>query len=168
MHNYEVPLGSKNKLWIGLNLCAKDSFNKLRPVWGWPCSLSNWWHSFVINVFFPFKSQMSENSGKRVELPERSVMVPPFELSIGGLKCYSRYRVRIRCNNEVGPSPYSNWVDFQTPEAGISFVGTFPSAFLLPIMPFISLGPYRDCVIIFTVQSSVQESHRLFYIPQAA
>ncbi|XP_064192914.1 tyrosine-protein kinase receptor TYRO3 [Anguilla rostrata] len=61
--------------------------------------------------------QMSENSGKRVELPERRVMVPPFEQDIGGLKCYSRYRVRICCDNEVGRSPFSSWVDFQTPEA---------------------------------------------------
>ncbi|KAG5857172.1 hypothetical protein ANANG_G00016290 [Anguilla anguilla] len=61
--------------------------------------------------------QMSENSGKRVELPERRVIVPPFEQDIGGLKCYSRYRVRICCDNEVGRSPFSSWVDFQTPEA---------------------------------------------------
>ncbi|XP_061087810.1 tyrosine-protein kinase receptor TYRO3 [Conger conger] len=61
--------------------------------------------------------QMAENSGKRVELPERRVLVPPFEQNIGGLKCYSRYRVRICCDNEVGPSPFSSWVDFQTPEA---------------------------------------------------
>ncbi|KAJ8353575.1 hypothetical protein SKAU_G00211420 [Synaphobranchus kaupii] len=61
--------------------------------------------------------QMSENSGKRKELPERRVIVPPFEQKIGGLKCYSPYSVRICCDNEVGPSPFSSWVDFQTPEA---------------------------------------------------
>ncbi|KAG7466504.1 hypothetical protein MATL_G00165420 [Megalops atlanticus] len=61
--------------------------------------------------------QILENSRKRVELPERHVMVPPFQQIIGGLKCYSNYSVRICCNNEVGPSPFSTWVDFQTPEA---------------------------------------------------
>ncbi|KAI1895602.1 hypothetical protein AGOR_G00107930 [Albula goreensis] len=61
--------------------------------------------------------QMSENTGKRIELPERRVNVPPFEQSISGLKCFSKYSVRICCDNEVGPSPFSGWVDFQTPEA---------------------------------------------------
>ncbi|KAJ8399501.1 hypothetical protein AAFF_G00412130 [Aldrovandia affinis] len=61
--------------------------------------------------------QISENSEKRVDLPEQRVMVPPFEQSIGGLKCYSSYSVRICCDNEVGTSPFSSWVDFQTPEA---------------------------------------------------
>uniref|UniRef100_A0A8C9W4U1 Tyrosine-protein kinase receptor TYRO3 n=1 Tax=Scleropages formosus TaxID=113540 RepID=A0A8C9W4U1_SCLFO len=61
--------------------------------------------------------QMSKNSGKRLELPEHRVMVPPFQQVIGGLRCYSNYSVRICCSNEVGTSPFSSWVDFQTPEA---------------------------------------------------
>ncbi|KPP64833.1 tyrosine-protein kinase receptor TYRO3-like [Scleropages formosus] len=60
---------------------------------------------------------MSKNSGKRLELPEHRVMVPPFQQVIGGLRCYSNYSVRICCSNEVGTSPFSSWVDFQTPEA---------------------------------------------------
>ncbi|KAL4656485.1 tyrosine-protein kinase receptor TYRO3 [Arapaima gigas] len=61
--------------------------------------------------------QISKKSGKRLELPEHRVMVPPFQQTIGGLRCYSNYSVRIFCSNEVGSSPFSNWVDFQTPEA---------------------------------------------------
>ncbi|KAJ8291135.1 hypothetical protein GJAV_G00021780 [Gymnothorax javanicus] len=64
--------------------------------------------------------QVSENPGKRAEALEMHVTVPPFEQSIGELKCYSGYRVRISCENEIGPSPFSSWVDFQTPEAAPS------------------------------------------------
>uniref|UniRef100_A0A8C9VGV4 Tyrosine-protein kinase receptor TYRO3 n=1 Tax=Scleropages formosus TaxID=113540 RepID=A0A8C9VGV4_SCLFO len=65
--------------------------------------------------------KMSKNSGKRLELPEHRVMVPPFQQVIGGLRCYSNYSVRICCSNEVGTSPFSSWVDFQTPEAAHLF-----------------------------------------------
>ncbi|XP_023684262.1 tyrosine-protein kinase receptor TYRO3 [Paramormyrops kingsleyae] len=61
--------------------------------------------------------QMSKKSGERSELPEQRVPVPPFQQVIGGLRCYSNYSVRICCSNEVGSSPFSGWVDFQTPEA---------------------------------------------------
>uniref|UniRef100_A0A8C9TS35 Tyrosine-protein kinase receptor TYRO3 n=1 Tax=Scleropages formosus TaxID=113540 RepID=A0A8C9TS35_SCLFO len=51
------------------------------------------------------------------------LFVLPFALQvIGGLRCYSNYSVRICCSNEVGTSPFSSWVDFQTPEAGLFFI----------------------------------------------
>ncbi|KAK3563199.1 hypothetical protein QTP86_018221 [Hemibagrus guttatus] len=61
--------------------------------------------------------QMSKNSGRKVKLPELQVTVPPFQHTVGGLSSHSNYSFRIRCGNEVGSSPFSPWVDFQTPEA---------------------------------------------------
>ncbi|XP_030641036.1 tyrosine-protein kinase receptor TYRO3 [Chanos chanos] len=61
--------------------------------------------------------QMLKNSGRKLKLPDQRVTVPPFQRSIGGLSSHSNYSVRIYCNNEVGPSPFSSWVDFQTPES---------------------------------------------------
>jgi len=62
---------------------------------------------------------VSKGSGKKVKLPDLDVVVPPFQHVFGGLHSYSNYSVRIRCDNEVGSSPFSPWVDFHTPEAGM-------------------------------------------------
>uniref|UniRef100_A0AAR2JXY8 Tyrosine-protein kinase receptor TYRO3 n=1 Tax=Pygocentrus nattereri TaxID=42514 RepID=A0AAR2JXY8_PYGNA len=62
--------------------------------------------------------QMSKNPGRKVKLPEQQVAVPPFQHTIRGLSSYTNYSVRVRCDNEVGSSRFSPWVDFQTPEAG--------------------------------------------------
>ncbi|XP_060790373.1 tyrosine-protein kinase receptor TYRO3 isoform X2 [Neoarius graeffei] len=61
--------------------------------------------------------QMFKSSGRKVKLPDQQVTVPPFQLSVGGLSSHSNYSVRIRCGNEVGSSPFSPWINFQTPEA---------------------------------------------------
>uniref|UniRef100_A0AAR2LYB0 Tyrosine-protein kinase receptor TYRO3 n=1 Tax=Pygocentrus nattereri TaxID=42514 RepID=A0AAR2LYB0_PYGNA len=52
----------------------------------------------------------------QVKLPEQQVAVPPFQHTIRGLSSYTNYSVRVRCDNEVGSSRFSPWVDFQTPE----------------------------------------------------
>uniref|UniRef100_A0A9J8D4F5 Tyrosine-protein kinase receptor TYRO3 n=1 Tax=Cyprinus carpio carpio TaxID=630221 RepID=A0A9J8D4F5_CYPCA len=46
--------------------------------------------------------------------------IPPFQHVFEGLSSYSNYSVRIRCDNEVGSSPFSPWVDFHTTEAAPS------------------------------------------------
>ncbi|XP_052009796.1 tyrosine-protein kinase receptor TYRO3-like [Xyrauchen texanus] len=61
--------------------------------------------------------QMSKGPGRKVKLPDLYVAVPPFQHTFGSLSSYSNYSVRIRCDNEVGSSPFSTWVDFHTPEA---------------------------------------------------
>ncbi|GAA6109419.1 tyrosine-protein kinase receptor TYRO3 isoform X2 [Tachysurus ichikawai] len=61
--------------------------------------------------------QMYKSSGRKVTLPELQVTVPPFQHTVGGLSSHSNYSFRIRCGNEVGSSPFSPWVDFQTAEA---------------------------------------------------
>uniref|UniRef100_A0A671LES2 Tyrosine-protein kinase receptor TYRO3 n=1 Tax=Sinocyclocheilus anshuiensis TaxID=1608454 RepID=A0A671LES2_9TELE len=63
---------------------------------------------------------VSKGPGKKVKLPDVDVVVPPFQHVFEGLSSYSNYSVRIRCDNEVGSSPFSPWVGFHTPEAGIS------------------------------------------------
>lgn len=62
---------------------------------------------------------MSKNSGRKVEVRDQRVKVPPFQQILSGLSCYSNYSVRVCCDNEVGTSPFSGWLDFQTPEAGV-------------------------------------------------
>uniref|UniRef100_A0AAY4BTF3 Tyrosine-protein kinase receptor TYRO3 n=1 Tax=Denticeps clupeoides TaxID=299321 RepID=A0AAY4BTF3_9TELE len=61
--------------------------------------------------------QMTKKSGRKVQLPVWREMVPPYQKVIGGLDCYSNYSVRVQCDNEVGSSPFSPWVGFQTPES---------------------------------------------------
>uniref|UniRef100_A0A8B9KQF5 Tyrosine-protein kinase receptor TYRO3 n=1 Tax=Astyanax mexicanus TaxID=7994 RepID=A0A8B9KQF5_ASTMX len=56
--------------------------------------------------------------GRKVKLPELQVTVPPFQHTIDGLNSHTNYSVRIRCDNEVGSSPFSPWIEFETPEAG--------------------------------------------------
>lgn len=68
---------------------------------------------------------MSKASGRKMALMERRVMVPPFQVVIGGLLWHSNYSVRIRCANEVGLSPFSSWMNFQTPESGITTTYVF-------------------------------------------
>ena len=77
-------------------------------------------------------SKMSKASGWKMALPERPVMVPPYQVAIGGLQCHSNYSVRIRCANEVGSSAFSSWVNFQTPESGN--VSTYISSFNLSFL----------------------------------
>ncbi|XP_021429595.2 tyrosine-protein kinase receptor TYRO3 isoform X1 [Oncorhynchus mykiss] len=61
--------------------------------------------------------QISKNSGRKVELLDQRVKVPPFQQILSGLSYYSNYSVRVCCDNEVGTSLFSGWLDFQTPEA---------------------------------------------------
>ncbi|KAL0968948.1 hypothetical protein UPYG_G00220340 [Umbra pygmaea] len=61
--------------------------------------------------------QMVKNSRRKVKCPDKRVKVPPFQRILSGLSCYSNYSVRVGCENEVGTSPFSGWLDFQTPEA---------------------------------------------------
>ncbi|NP_571507.2 tyrosine-protein kinase receptor TYRO3 precursor [Danio rerio] len=64
--------------------------------------------------------QLSRGPGKKVKLPDVVVEVPPFQHVFEGLRSYSNYSVRVRCDNEVGSSPFSPWVDFHTPQAAPS------------------------------------------------
>ncbi|XP_046712581.1 tyrosine-protein kinase receptor TYRO3 [Silurus meridionalis] len=61
--------------------------------------------------------QMFKNSRRKVKLPDQQVTVPPFKHMIGGLSSHSNYSFQICCSNEVGSSPFSPWMNFQTPEA---------------------------------------------------
>uniref|UniRef100_A0A8C8VQY7 Tyrosine-protein kinase receptor TYRO3 n=1 Tax=Pelusios castaneus TaxID=367368 RepID=A0A8C8VQY7_9SAUR len=44
------------------------------------------------------------------------VPVPPFRCDLPGLKHSTNYSVRIQCTNEMGTSPFTEWVYFQTLE----------------------------------------------------
>ncbi|XP_062379192.1 tyrosine-protein kinase receptor TYRO3 [Sardina pilchardus] len=73
-------------------------------------------HSDLLNCTIQM-SKMSKVPGRKIALPERRTLVPPFQVVIGGLQWHSNYSTRIRCANEVGPSRFSPWVNFQTPES---------------------------------------------------
>ncbi|XP_074091244.1 tyrosine-protein kinase receptor TYRO3 isoform X2 [Macrotis lagotis] len=42
------------------------------------------------------------------------VPVPPFSCLLRGLEPATNYSLRVRCTNALGPSPYADWVPFQT------------------------------------------------------
>uniref|UniRef100_A0A6Q2Z2Y9 Tyrosine-protein kinase receptor TYRO3 n=1 Tax=Esox lucius TaxID=8010 RepID=A0A6Q2Z2Y9_ESOLU len=73
----------------------------------------------VILEYFPKNLfQVSKTSGRKVKRLDKCVKVPPFRQILSGLSCFSNYSVRVCCENEIGTSPFSDWLDFQTPEAG--------------------------------------------------
>uniref|UniRef100_A0A3Q3L4E5 Tyrosine-protein kinase receptor TYRO3 n=1 Tax=Mastacembelus armatus TaxID=205130 RepID=A0A3Q3L4E5_9TELE len=49
--------------------------------------------------------------------PTREFLVPPYLHILSGLRSHSNYSVRVSCANEVGASPFSPWLHFQTPES---------------------------------------------------
>lgn len=57
-------------------------------------------------------------SPQRLDLPQQEVLVPPHLLGLSSLKSHSNYSVRVSCVNEVGASPFSHWLHFQTSESG--------------------------------------------------
>nr|XP_046269756.1 tyrosine-protein kinase receptor TYRO3 [Scatophagus argus] len=61
--------------------------------------------------------QLSRRSVRRGDLPQQEVLVPPHLQVLSGLRSHSNYSVRVSCVNEVGPSPFSSWLHFQTPES---------------------------------------------------
>ncbi|KAM4541108.1 tyrosine-protein kinase receptor TYRO3 [Fundulus diaphanus] len=61
--------------------------------------------------------QVMRTSGRRWNLPQQEVRVPPHVHNLTGLRSYSNYSTRVSCVNEVGPSPFSPWVSFITPES---------------------------------------------------
>uniref|UniRef100_A0A8C1GHI3 Tyrosine-protein kinase receptor TYRO3 n=1 Tax=Cyprinus carpio TaxID=7962 RepID=A0A8C1GHI3_CYPCA len=102
--------------------------------------------------------QVSKGSGKKVTLPDVDVVVPPFQHVFEGLSSYSNYSVRIRCDNEVGFSPFSPWVDFHTPEAGIAIhpslfcAGRFFNAtFQVAACTMAGCGPWSQPVLVMPV-----------------
>uniref|UniRef100_A0A665ULK4 Tyrosine-protein kinase receptor TYRO3 n=1 Tax=Echeneis naucrates TaxID=173247 RepID=A0A665ULK4_ECHNA len=61
--------------------------------------------------------QVSRRSVWRWDLPQKEVVVPPHLLVLSGLRSHSNYTVRVSCLNDVGASPFSPWMHFQTPES---------------------------------------------------
>ncbi|KAK2826847.1 hypothetical protein Q5P01_021061 [Channa striata] len=61
--------------------------------------------------------QVSRRSTRRWDHPEQKVLVPPYIRVLSSLRSYSNYSVRVSCVNEVGASPFSPWLNFQTPES---------------------------------------------------
>lgn len=66
----------------------------------------------------PPPPQVSRRSTQKLDLPHQEVLVPPHIQVLSGLRSYSNYSVRVACVNEVGASPFSPWLQFQTPESG--------------------------------------------------
>ncbi|XP_068195675.1 tyrosine-protein kinase receptor TYRO3 [Antennarius striatus] len=64
--------------------------------------------------------QVSSSSVRKWDFPQQEVAVPPHLHVLSGLRSHSNYSVRVSCINEVGASPYSPWVHFQTPESAPS------------------------------------------------
>nr|XP_020476991.1 tyrosine-protein kinase receptor TYRO3 isoform X2 [Monopterus albus] len=61
--------------------------------------------------------QVGRRSVRKLDLPQQEVRVPPHLQVLSGLRSHSNYSVRVSCVNEVGVSPFSPWLHFQTPES---------------------------------------------------
>ncbi|XP_054913083.1 tyrosine-protein kinase receptor TYRO3 [Poeciliopsis prolifica] len=61
--------------------------------------------------------QVVRVSGRRWNLPQQEVQVPPHIHTLTGLRSHSNYSLRVSCANEVGASPFSPWLTFITPES---------------------------------------------------
>ncbi|XP_068608493.1 tyrosine-protein kinase receptor TYRO3 [Brachionichthys hirsutus] len=61
--------------------------------------------------------QVSMGSVQKWDFPQQEVLVPPHLHVLSGLRSHSNYSVRVSCVNEVGASPFSPWLNFQTPES---------------------------------------------------
>ncbi|PWA29821.1 hypothetical protein CCH79_00007760 [Gambusia affinis] len=61
--------------------------------------------------------QVVRLSGRRWNLPQQEVQVPPHIHVLTGLRSHSNYSLRVSCSNEVGASPFSPWLTFITPES---------------------------------------------------
>lgn len=61
--------------------------------------------------------QLSRRWVRRWDLPQQEVQVPPHLLVLSGVRSHSNYSSRVSCVNEVGPSPFSSWLHFLTPES---------------------------------------------------
>uniref|UniRef100_A0A3B5L9G6 Tyrosine-protein kinase receptor TYRO3 n=1 Tax=Xiphophorus couchianus TaxID=32473 RepID=A0A3B5L9G6_9TELE len=61
--------------------------------------------------------QVVRVSGRRWNLPQQEVQVPPHIHTLTGLRSHSNYSLRVSCVNEVGASPFSPWLTFITPES---------------------------------------------------
>lgn len=44
--------------------------------------------------------------------------MPPHLQVVSGLRSHCNYSARVSCVNEVGASPFTPWLHFQTPESG--------------------------------------------------
>nr|XP_020649399.1 tyrosine-protein kinase receptor TYRO3 isoform X2 [Pogona vitticeps] len=62
-------------------------------------------HSCTVQVAEPEESE---------EISVEVVPVPSFTKTLPGLKHSSNYSVRVQCTNEMGSSPFTDWVYFQT------------------------------------------------------
>lgn len=61
--------------------------------------------------------QLSRRAARRWELPQQEAPVPPHLQVVSGLRSHCNYSARVSCVNEVGTSPFSPWLHFQTPES---------------------------------------------------
>lgn len=61
--------------------------------------------------------QVSGRPPRASDPSQVQIQVPPNLVSLSSLRSHSNYRLRVSCLNEVGPSPFSDWLHFSTPES---------------------------------------------------
>lgn len=66
-------------------------------------------------------AQVAESPGGQ-EVSTEVTPVPPFAYGMQGLKHSTNYSVRVQCSNEMGSSPFTDRVYFQTLELGKQIV----------------------------------------------
>ncbi|XP_059809471.1 tyrosine-protein kinase receptor TYRO3 isoform X3 [Hypanus sabinus] len=74
-------------------------------------------HNCTAQVFDPNKVNASSNTNISFEV---TFPVPPYSCTIGDLSPFATCGIRICCSNEVGPSEFSEWMQFRTSEGAPS------------------------------------------------
>uniref|UniRef100_A0A8P4KMU9 Tyrosine-protein kinase receptor TYRO3 n=1 Tax=Dicentrarchus labrax TaxID=13489 RepID=A0A8P4KMU9_DICLA len=69
------------------------------------------------NVTLSWKPGFTGHSELSTCILQQEVEVPPHLQVLPGLRSHCNYSVRVSCSNEVGASPFSSWLHFQTPES---------------------------------------------------
>lgn len=72
----------------------------------------------IVTVFCVSLSAQVAESPDGQEVSTEVTPVPPFAYGVQGLKHSTNYSVRVQCSNEMGSSPFTDRVYFQTLELG--------------------------------------------------
>lgn len=71
----------------------------------------------MVTAFVSLLAQVAESPDGQ-EVSTEVTPVPPFAYGVQGLKHSTNYSVRVQCSNEMGSSPFTDRVYFQTLELG--------------------------------------------------
>ncbi|MEE6461540.1 hypothetical protein FKM82_001318 [Ascaphus truei] len=67
-----------------------------------------------------YQASVMESHGSH-EVSSKVISVPPFATIIEDLQPLTNHSIRVQCANEMGVSPFTDWLYFQTLDSGIQY-----------------------------------------------